>query len=123
MKRAKGIKGKLDKLVGAYVRERMSGGRCMASGYGDMRCSPQKQWCHIRSRRYLSTRWELCNALCMCAAHHRYFTNNPTDFTHMIEERYPEKLSELNMKWMRVSKVRETDMKDLYSKLKEELNA
>jgi len=39
------------------------------------------QWCHIISRRFLVIRWEMRNCLCLCAACHRWGTDNPMDWT------------------------------------------
>lgn len=42
--------------------------------------------CHIHGRRARSVRWSLDNLLCLCSHHHRYFTENPTEFTAWLDE-------------------------------------
>lgn len=49
-------------------------------GDGRMECA------HIFGRRFKSVRWDTMNALCLCHACHRYFTENPVAFTRWLEE-------------------------------------
>ncbi len=42
--------------------------------------------CHIKGRRSAVTRWAGINAVCLCHYHHRYFTENPVEFTRWLEE-------------------------------------
>jgi hypothetical protein len=44
--------------------------------------------CHIHGRRAKSVRWSLDNLLCLCSHHHRYFTENPTEFTRWLEGKF-----------------------------------
>lgn len=110
------VKNKLDKLIGDYFRNRS----CEAHGY-DIDCSEQIQWCHIKSRRYLSVRWDRDNAVSMCAAHHRYYTDNPTNFTYFLLDEKPNKLYRLDEKFKKVSPMRVNDMIELYDRLVEEI--
>ena len=68
---------KADKLFRERVHAR---GRCEADSYRKVACNGGFQCCHIRSRRYHATRWADDNALCMCAAHHLYFTHHPLEW-------------------------------------------
>lgn len=68
----KTIKLKLDKLFSKMVREKNSCERCGSSSY--LQCA------HIYSRRYLNTRWDFDNALCLCSACHRWGHDKPIDF-------------------------------------------
>jgi hypothetical protein len=81
VKRNKGIKGKADKLFSEVIR---SVGHCEADGFDGVKCSPQLQCMHIISRKYNATRCDLRNAFSGCAAHHRYFTDHPRQFSRFI---------------------------------------
>jgi len=81
VKRNKGIKGKADKFFSEVIR---SVGYCEAKDWDDLKCSPQLQCMHIISRKYNATRCDLRNAFSGCAAHHRYFTDHPRQFSRFI---------------------------------------
>lgn len=81
IKRNKGVKGKADKLFSEVIR---SVGYCEAQGWDDIKCSPQLQCMHIVSRKYNATRCDTRNAFSGCAAHHRYFTDHPRQFSRFI---------------------------------------
>jgi len=74
------LKRKADRLFGIQVRAR---GQCEAAGFDDIDCNGGLQTAHIVRRRYLSVRWDLDNAACLCQAHHVYFTWHP-----LAEERF-----------------------------------
>jgi len=42
--------------------------------------------CHIHGRRAKSVRYSLDNLVCMCHGCHRYYTENPTEFTAWLLE-------------------------------------
>ena len=91
------LKRKLDKLAGEAIR---SIGYCEAHAYDKPNsCSTQLQWCHLKSRRYLVTRWDPLNAVCMCAACHRFFTDHPDHFRNFIEDKFPGRWDYLNAKF------------------------
>jgi hypothetical protein len=71
----------LDKLAGALCRSR---GKCQAAGSRKGDCKGPIQWCHIVSRRYLSTRWDMDNCLAMCAACHMFYTYHPVEWENLI---------------------------------------
>lgn len=43
-------------------------------------CSGPLQCAHIVSRSYRALRWDKDNAMCLCAAHHMYFTHRPIEW-------------------------------------------
>jgi hypothetical protein len=73
----------LDRLFSDYIRRF---GECQLWKYGGIQCSTQLQCSHIHSRSYHSVRWDVGNANCVCAAHHRWQHNNPTLNTWALEE-------------------------------------
>lgn len=83
VKRFKGAKAKCDKLFSEIIR---SIGECEAAGYAPGPCSSQLQCMHIISRRFSNTRTDLRNAFSGCAAHHRYYTDHPREFSKFITE-------------------------------------
>ena len=54
---------------------------CEFSGKSDGRM----ECCHIYGRRAKSVRWSLDNLVCLSHYQHRYFTENPTEFTQWLE--------------------------------------
>jgi hypothetical protein len=76
IKKMKGAKGKCDSLVSKIIRSRGSCERCGKRDY--------LQTSHIISRRYSATRCDILNLQCLCAGCHRWFTDNPVDFTRWI---------------------------------------
>jgi hypothetical protein len=88
VKRAKGAKAKADRLFSEVIR---SVGYCEADGYDDVKCSPQLQCMHIISRRFNATRCDTRNAFSGCAAHHRFFTDHPREFSKFITTTWAQK--------------------------------
>ena len=41
--------------------------------------------CHIFGRRQKSVRWDTLNCIIMCHHHHRYYTENPVEWTRFLE--------------------------------------
>jgi hypothetical protein len=74
---------KADKLFSAHIR---SAGRCFARGQGPTECNGNLQCCHVMSRRYRAIRWNEDNAVCMCAAHHYYYTNKPLEWEQLCRD-------------------------------------
>jgi hypothetical protein len=73
-----------DRLFSERVRAR---GRCeVKSWHPSIRCNGDLQTMHIISRRYRSIRWTFENALCGCAAHHRFYTDRPLEWRRDCEE-------------------------------------
>lgn len=73
---------KADALFSKEVR---SVGYCEAQIYPPVKCNGNLQCCHIRSRRYRAVRWLRENAVCMCAAHHLYFTHHPLEWEEFAQ--------------------------------------
>lgn len=55
------------------------------------------QWAHVKSRRYLSTRWRLENSLILCAGDHLFFHHNPLEFARWFNEVYPDRANLLKL--------------------------
>ena len=72
-----------DALYSALIRSR---GWCEAAGYR-LACKGNLQCAHIIRRTYRATRWRTDprNALCLCAAHHFFFTHHDLDWRDFIE--------------------------------------
>ncbi len=116
MKKYSGIRGKLDTLVGDYYRQRL----CDYHGAGKG-CAGRKEWSHIKSRRYLSTRWEILNSLTLCSKQHFYFTDHPDEFIHWIELTFPRRLTILQEIFNKKLEMKKWQMEELYEYLKETL--
>lgn len=110
MKRAKGVKGKLDRLVGNWIR---------SLGWCEHCYSKQNlQWCHIRTRQYNCTRWSEYNSVCMCAHCHSWFGNNPDRFIKWLSKWAPKKLRMLEEAFQHAFPMKEWQMKEQYDLLK-----
>ncbi len=95
----KGPKGNATRLHAQIVRAR---GACEACGAEGVRL----ECAHIISRRYAHTRTDLENAVCLCSADHRYFTDYPIEFASFITRHLgQDKYDELYKKSMRRDKV------------------
>lgn len=82
---------KADKLAGEWFRKCP----CNAQGAGGLDCSGRIEWCHIVSRSVGRLRWHPLNAVPMCSAHHRYFTQRPLEFGAFVGEDNRQKLNEI----------------------------
>ncbi len=78
-KAAKGPKGKADRLFSQLIRSRGVCVKCGEQEYAKL------QTMHIVSRRYTATRVDETNALCGCWKCHRYFTDNPVEWSLFLE--------------------------------------
>ncbi len=77
--RAKGPRGKADALFSKIIRAKGFCERCLESDYSKLQTS------HVVSRLYSATRCDTANAQCLCSGCHRYFTNNPIEFSLWID--------------------------------------
>lgn len=60
--------------------------------------SGRTECAHLYGRRAAVTRWDMLNAVSLCHACHRRFTENPMDFTSWIESIHPGRWDILNEK-------------------------
>ena len=74
----KGLKRKADRIFSAWIR---SEGACEWCGIRN----DTLQCCHIFSRKYLVTRWEMDNAICMCAGCHFKSHAQPLEFAEFVK--------------------------------------
>lgn len=110
------VKASCDRLMSRIVRSR---GRCQHCGNKDYE---QLQWCHIKSRRYMSIRYSKNNCFCLCARCHRRFTDNPDEHYQWITENYSNQYERLIAEFQPVApKVRLWELLELEQMLKEEL--
>lgn len=77
---------KKDKEFSLKVREL---GYCQLKGKDKIRCSEVLQCAHIVGRANRRLRWDIWNALCICAGHHWWYTNNPESWRDIIEREFP----------------------------------
>lgn len=75
-----------DAMFGAIVR---SAGRCRLA---DGKCSSVLQCAHGFSRRYRATRWDERNAWCLCASHHKKYTEDPIGWDDWLRAEWGEAL-------------------------------
>jgi hypothetical protein len=115
---SKSWQGKLDKLVGDHFRSRSCE---LAATDKSHVCVGRIEWAHLKSRRYLSTRWLLTNAFSLCSSAHFWFTNHPDLFTKWIEINYPGRLEEVNKAFNLNTQLKEWQLEELYNRLKDEL--
>jgi hypothetical protein len=101
---SKSAKGRLDKLVGSHYRSKPCE-KCGSTNY--------VQWVHIRSRKYLSVRWEETNNLSLCAGCHRWAHDQPDAFTKWIDNKYPGRLDKLNAIFRAKTEMKKYQMEEL----------
>ena len=75
------VRNRLDSLFSRLIR---SVGRCEKCGATE--ATAQLHCSHIISRSYLSTRWLELNAKCLCATHHRWWHEKPTEAVKWLTE-------------------------------------
>jgi len=76
---------------------------------------------HIVGRRNASTRWSFDNAVSLCYYHHRYFTENPLDFSYWLFEYLGEgHMERLMEKRNEVYRVRVADKKEIAKHYREQ---
>jgi len=79
-------KDKADKLFSAYIRRK---GECELAGKDNITCGGNLQCAHIETRGAHAIRWDVDNALCICAGHHVWYTNNPSAWDKIIAREFP----------------------------------
>ncbi len=75
-----GLTRKLDSEVSRITRSLGYCVSCHKTDYEKLQC------CHIFSRTYRNTRWDLKNLLCMCAGCHFEAHRNPIKFVEKVQE-------------------------------------
>ncbi len=83
----KGLKKKVDTLHSRLVRERDV--VCQYHTFAT-ECAGGLQCCHIVSRRYMLTRWQMENAVAMCARAHVAMTARPDEWVVWVDDRFGE---------------------------------
>ena len=83
------LKERCDRLFSLRIRLR---GSCEICGKRPPEVT--LQCAHIFSRRYMGTRWDFRNALCLCAGCHFYYTHRPIDWEDKVKEMIGEELYE-----------------------------
>ena len=106
----KTLKNKLDKLVSEIVRKRGECQLCNKSRRVQLQC------CHIFSRKYLNTRWDLDNVLCMCAGCHFRSHAEPILFAEWVKKRLGE--DKYNLLKEAHNIIYKPTLEDLQTKLK-----
>jgi hypothetical protein len=106
-----GLTRKLDKLVSEIVRGRGYCAWCKKTE--GLEC------CHIFSRRYRSTRWDMDNLICLCHSHHFYSHSNPVLFAEFVRDYLGKnKYIALKQKARMIKKWTLIDLQALYESLK-----
>lgn len=91
------IKESCDQMAAMLCRNR---GRCQ-------RCKSVQnlQWSHIKSRRFLSIRWDEDNCLCMCASCHRWWHDHPDESGQWFAMTFPDQYKRLQRKFQPITKL------------------
>ena len=84
----KGLKAKCDKLFSLKMREI---GICELRSLDTITCGGGLQCAHVDTRGKHAIRWNPLNALCICAGHHVYYTNNPRKWDKIIKKYFPKR--------------------------------
>lgn len=81
-------KDKADRLFSLKIREI---GYCELAGKDTIHCGGGLQCAHIETRGAHGIRWNELNAVCLCAGHHVYYTNNPNAWDKIVVQEFPVK--------------------------------
>lgn len=109
-----GLTNKLDKECSRIIR---SQGICVSCGENDY---SKLQCCHIFSRTYKNTRWDLMNLLCMCAGCHFESHKNPIMFVERVRQHLGEyNFNQLKARHNFIKRWTIPEMQDLLKSLQE----
>lgn len=114
MKRARGIRGKLDQVFSELVRER-SNWTCEYSGKQFTNGNRMGIHCsHLFSRRHLATRWHPDNAFAHSYSAHSYLGGNPVIFVSWAESQLGSgRLEMLRERHNMTMRYREKDLREM----------
>lgn len=106
------LRDEADRLFSRRVRAR---GRCESCGSRlDLQCA------HIMSRKFMATRWDDGNALCLCLECHHHYTVNPKEWLEFIVELFSrEYWDDLWARSHTVTNLTEDDLREVVLRLKE----
>lgn len=110
------LKRKLDKVFSDVVR---SIGECEKCGKRvNLQCA------HINSRRFLHTRWNQLNALCLCAGCHFWAHQHPRAFGKWVDEYLGEgTMDEIDQLSNSIEPVSLEEMQEIYNNLEVQLES
>lgn len=103
------LRNKLDQVASKIVRSR---GKCERCGNTET-----LQCCHIYSRTYNNTRWDIDNnLLCLCASCHFWGHKNPLEFAEFVKSHLGKARFEMLLESR--NQITKFTIKDLQLKLK-----
>ena len=109
------LKKKLDVLFSKVVRNI---GECERCGK-----KTNLQCCHINSRRFLHTRWDQLNALCLCAGCHFWSHQHPRAFGMFVNKYYGEgTMDQIDKLSNSIEPISLEQMMNIYQDLKVQLD-
>jgi len=82
----------------SFVIRSRAGFKCELYGKDDRQCFGNLQAAHIVTRGVKGIKFELRNGRCLCAAHHRYFTNRVEFWSAIVSRLWSEDWLYLTMK-------------------------
>jgi len=105
------MKAKLDKVFSQVVRQVGECERC--GGHQSLQCA------HINSRRFLHTRWNQLNAVCLCAGCHFWAHQHPRAFGKWVDEYLGEgTMDEIDKLSYETTPLTLEEMQETYERLK-----
>lgn len=77
---------------------------CQLYGRDRIQCSGNLQAAHIVTRGVKGIKYDLRNAKCLCASHHKYYTHRPHEWDLIVMKLWPDAWEYLTQKkWQRLS--------------------
>ena len=109
------LKKKVDQVFSLFIRRH---GVCQGSGHG-CECGGNLQCAHIISRWNLRLRWDEMNVLCLCAGHHRYWTNRPLEWADFIRKNFSKQYNYVMTHKEEKKKMKESDYREVIERYTE----
>ena len=112
---SKSAKGKLDKLVGDYYRNRECD--CIRT-LPNHTCAGRLEWAHLKTRAILKTRWMPENNFTLCSKAHFGFHQHPDLFIKWVDKNWPARIDKLNESIANLSTITKKDLEDMYETMR-----
>lgn len=90
--------------------------KCALHSTDHIRCNNVMQGAHLITRRVAHTHWDLDNGVCLCSAHHVFYTYQPEAWGEACRKHFPEQWEAVNRdRWKNIKHA--DDLKEIFCDL------